>query len=233
MVARAEQNAESVSRHNRGAPERRRAEDPGQQLDHRREDEHLGQKRHRHRQRQQTAEPGGWLVLGEKQDAVAAAVDDRRRQRRPAFVRGRHLDGAIGRLTGGDLPPIAIDEVDGVVVHDAERDARDHDGGDVHGDPEVAHHAEHGEDRQRVGNDRQQAEPERSKDNEDDPENRHERGAEAAHLRFDQVVIERAEQPAGARRQHSDAGAFERLFGQPLSASRRTQARRRSSWPAA
>ena len=78
------------------------------------------------------------------------------------------------------LAPVAADEMNRVVVHDAERDAGHHDGRDVQRDAEPAHHAEDGEHRKQVRHDRQQAEPPRAEDEEDHAEHGDERGREAA-----------------------------------------------------
>ena len=198
----------------RVAAQRVGAEESRQQLDRRRQDEDLREERHRHRQAEQTAEPGGRLVLRQQQHAEPQAVDDRRRQRRAPFVYRRRFDGRVGRRPGRNFTPVAVDEMDRVVVHHAERDAGDHHGRDVHRDAEVPHHAEHREHWQDVRRNRQEAEARRAEDDEDDREHGEERRAEAGDLRLHQIVIERAEQPARPRRGRLDAGARENRGGQ-------------------
>jgi hypothetical protein len=129
---------------------------------------------------------------------------------------GRRLYRLVRGGAGANLPPVAVDEMDGVVVHHPERDAGDHDGGDVHRDAEIAHDPEHGNHRQHVRHNRQQPEAEGPEHDEDDREDGHERGREAAHLRHHQVTIESAEQTAGAGRQHLDAAPREDFFCPPV-----------------
>ena len=74
-----------------------RGKQAGHQLDRRRQDEDLGQKRDDHRQRQQAAEPGGRPVFGEAEHRERAAVDDRGGQRGAALVRGGGRDRLVRR----------------------------------------------------------------------------------------------------------------------------------------
>ena len=124
------------------------AEERRQQLDRRRQDEHLREERDDHRQRQQAAEPRRRLVLGEREHAerellIIAVVSAAR-----PFVLGRERDRLVGRRAGRGLAPVPADEMNRVVVDDAERDARQHDGGDVQRDAEPAHDAEDREHRE-------------------------------------------------------------------------------------
>src|SRR4026207_1858295 len=98
-------------------------ENSGRQFDRGRQDEHFGKESDATRQREKAAKPCRRTVLGNKQNAKPATVDERGRQRRPSLMRRCHRDGCVRARTSGHLLTVSIDEMNRIVVYHAARTA--------------------------------------------------------------------------------------------------------------